>query len=374
MKVVHIISGLNDGGAEAVLYRLCSSDMSVQHHVVSLMDEGKYGALLQDAGVQVFCLNMPQGRVTASGLWKLWQLLRRIRPRVVQTWMYHADFIGGIVAKLAGIKAVFWGIHHSNLSSGTVKRSTILTAKICAKLSSIVPVHIISCSEQAALAHQQLGYCANKFSVIANGYDLQIFNPDKDTGLYLRHALGIKSGIALLGMVARFDQQKDHANLIAALSILKKQNINFYCLLVGSGMDATNNELVELLHQFDASDNVRLLGRRDDIPAVMNALDVHVLSSLGEAFPNVLAEAMACAIPCVTTNVGDSALIVGETGWIVPPSDSVKLANALNESIAALADPKSWAARKQQARERIIKNFSLAKMVDAYQTLWLGGQ
>lgn len=373
MNVFHIITGLGDGGAESVLYRLCLYDAFNRHAVVSLTDAGKYGPLLQKAGIDVHCLNMPQGRVTIRSLWHLWSLIRRLNPRVVQTWMYHADFIGGVVARLAGVKAVFWGIRHSNLSPGTVKRSTILTAKICAKLSSTVPAHIISCSEQAALAHQQLGYCANKFSVIANGYDLEIFNPDKNAGLCLRHALGVKSSIALLGMVARFDPQKDHTNLIAALSILKKQNINFYCLLVGSGMDATNSELVELLRQFDATDNVRLLGRRDDIPAVMNALDVHVLSSLGEAFPNVLAEAMACATPCVTTNVGDSALIVGETGWVVPPEDPAKLAIALSESIAALADAKAWAARKQQARERIINSFSLAKMLDAYQALWLDG-
>ena len=338
------------------------------------MGSGKYGPLLQQAGVEVYCLNMQQGRLTISGLWRLWSLVRTLHPLVVQTWMYHADLVGGIVAKLAGVKVVFWGIRHSNLTPTTVKRSTILIAKICAKLSKVVPTHIVSCSEQAALVHQQLGYCANKFSVIANGYDLNKFNPDIEARFVLRQALGIADNIALLGMVARFDPQKDHANLIAALSILKKQNANFCCVLVGTGMDSTNSELLELLRRFDVKDNVQLLGRRNDIPFIMSGLDIHVLSSLGEAFPNVLAEAMACGTPCVTTDVGDAALIVGETGWVVPAQNTQALVASLLESLIAVADKASWKIRKQQARNRIIDKFSLEKMVNEYQAVWLGNR
>jgi glycosyltransferase involved in cell wall biosynthesis len=371
MSVIHIITGLNDGGAEAVLYRLCINDTSQQHCVISMMDMGKYGPRLQQAGVEVHCLNMPQGRVTIHGLWRLWSLLRVLKPRVVQTWMYHADLIGGLVARLAGVKVVCWGIRHTNLTSRDVKRSTIMVAKICAKLSWIVPAHIVSCSQQAALVHQQLGYCVHKFSVIANGYDLLKFNPVANARVGLGQALGISDDIALLGMVARFDPQKDHSNLIAALCRVKKQNVNFCCVLVGTGMDTTNSELVELLRQFDVVDKVHLLGQRNDIPFIMSALDCHVLSSLGEAFPNVLAEAMACGTPCVTTDVGDAALIVGDTGWVVPAENAEALASALLESLATLEDTQSWSIRKQQARERIVDNFSLERMVKAYQTAWL---
>ncbi|MDA3876250.1 MAG: glycosyltransferase [Halothiobacillus sp.] len=369
-KVVHIITGLNDGGAEAVLYRLCINDNTQKHFVVSMMDAGKYGPLLQQAGLEVYCLNMSQGWVTLRGVWRLWSLLRALKPSIVQTWMYHADLIGGVVARLAGVKSVCWGIRHSNLSHGTVKRSTILVAKICAKLSGIIPVRILCCSEQAALMHQVLGYSAKKFAVIANGYDLQKFNPDMTARVVLRKTLGIDENTALLGMVARFDPQKDHANLICALKHVKKQKPKFCCVLVGTDMVSTNNKLIELLRKFNVLDNVRLLGRRNDIPFIMSGLDIHVLSSLGEAFPNVLAEAMACATPCVTTDVGDAALIVGETGWVVSPGNAEALAAALLESLPALADTPAWTIRKQQARQRIVDNFSLEKMVNAFHNVW----
>lgn len=374
MSIVHIITGLNDGGAEAVLYRLCVHDTEHKHCVISLMDLGKYGPLLQQAGFDVYCLNMARGRITTKGVWRLWSLLRKLQPHVVQTWMYHADLIGGVVAKLAGINIVCWNIRHSNLTPGTVKRSTIVIAKLCAKLSYIIPSYIVSCSEQSALAHQRLGYCRSKFSVIENGYDLKKYIPDSAAQVILAQKLGISDDIALLGMVARFDPQKDHTNLLSALRIIKEQNPNFVCVLVGEGLDSTNNMLLEILHRFDLVDNVRLLGRRDDIPFIMSALDIHILSSLGEAFPNVLAEAMACKTPCVTTNVGDAAVIVGETGWVVPAQNAEALALALLEAITALGDAASWSIKQKQARARIVQKFSLEKMVQKYQAVWLGAE
>ena len=106
MKILHIITGLNDGGAEAVLYRLCKFDSAHKHIVVSLMVEGKYGPLLKELGVKLYCLNMPAGRIRFSGMIKLFKLLRQHKPDVIQTWMYHADLIGGVVGRLAGIKNI----------------------------------------------------------------------------------------------------------------------------------------------------------------------------------------------------------------------------------------------------------------------------
>jgi glycosyltransferase involved in cell wall biosynthesis len=371
LNIFHIITGLSDGGAEAVLYRLCTHDKQNRHTVISLIDSGKYGALLETSGIALHCLGMPRGRMTLAGFWHLWRLLRSERPDVVQTWMYHADFIGGIAARLARIPVVCWGMHNSNLEPGKSKRSTILIVRVCAWLSHWIPQAIVSCSAKAASVHQTLGYVREKFTIIPNGYNIVEFATDSEARAQLRREWGVNEQTILLGMVARYGPQKDHANLVNALRLIKHKKESFQCVLVGTEMDANNHELCRLIENQGVRDNVLLLGQRHDIPRVMNALDIHVLSSgFGEAFPNVLAEAMACGTPCITTDVGDAAVIVGDTGWVVPPSNSELLANAISEAIAEMQDAGQWAVRRSMCRDRVVLNFSLERMVNNYHNVW----
>lgn len=372
-KILHIIVGLNNGGAEAVLYRLAAADTrrGNTHVVISMMDRGLYAERLERAGVEVHCLNMPRGKFGIAALPKLYRLLQSIRPDVVQTWMYHADLIGGVMARLAGISAVSWGIRHANLDPAQNGRSTVLVAKLCARLSGLIPGKIISCSEQAVKVHHAIGYEETKFVTIANGYELEIFKTDFAAAASVRRELDIADTQLVFGMVARFDHQKDHANLMSALGLLKKSGLKFVCILVGTGMDAGNLDLAALIKDADLLHNVRLLGPRNDIPAIMNALDIHVLSSLGEAFPNVLAEAMACGTPCVTTDVGDAALIVGPYGWVVPARSPQALADALRAaSKIKLDNPDEWEELKISCGKHIASHFEMSKMVDAYRRVW----
>lgn len=370
MIIFHIITCLNDGGAEAVLYRLVTADKNNTHIVVSLMDEGKYGALLEREGLQVYTLNMPSGRVTLSGLFQLYKIIRDIKPDVVQTWMYHADLIGGCVSRIAGIKNISWGLHNSNFDS-TSKFTTRFVALLCSIMSYFVPKYIISCSFNAARSNQRLGYNKKKFVVINNGYPIDRFTPIMQARSVISNYMPFADNIFLLGMVARYNPQKDHHNLILSFDRLKRRGVLFKCLLVGTGIDEQNNEINALIDENCLTQDVLLLGQRDDIPSIMNALDLHILSSAGEAFPNVIAEAMACGTPCVTTDVGDAALIVGEAGWVVPPRDPQKLADAIIEAIdEKTTKPEKWNQRKINCRKRIVDNFSLEKMVHSYNKVW----
>jgi glycosyltransferase involved in cell wall biosynthesis len=371
MLIAHVITSLGDGGAESVLFRLCTADTFNQHVVISLQGFGKYGEPLRKSGITVHCLKMPQGKITFWGIWQLAKLLRSYRPNVVQTWMYHSDLIGGVVAWLVGIHRICWGLRNANFESDKTKFSTIMVIKLNALLSHWVPNCIVSCSENGVETHKAIGYRADKFNIIPNGYDLHQFTPQSQGSNALKLALAIPDGVPLLGMVARFDLQKDHHNLIVALGLLKHSGRDYRCVLVGRGMDASNMELLSWIGEQGIQDCVLLLGQRTDIPAVMNILDVHVLSSAGEAFPNVLCEAMACGIPCVSTNVGDAALIVGETGWIVPAKSPFDLYRALVTALdLKQKDPADWAKRKSYARQRILENFSIEKMVNSYHLAW----
>jgi len=372
MKVAHIISGLGEGGAEATLYRLCLQDHANSHTVISMMDEGLYGERIRQAGARVVCLNMSPGRLSATGLYRLWRLLRRERHDVVQTWMYHADLIGGLVARLAGFKRIFWGIRHSTLEPGKNSRSSILVARLCARLSRLVPTAIICCAENAAVAHRQLGYCPDKLLVIPNGYDMERFPLEPARGQAWRQSLGIPPEVNLIGMIGRFNPQKDHHSFLRGLAGVARSRGDVLGVLVGNGLNESNATLMAWVRELGVEKKLLLLGQRNDIPDLLNALDLHVLSSsFGEGFPNVVAEAMACGTPCVATDVGDARLIIGEAGWVVPPRSSAALADAIAQALEeARRTPHIWHRRRLECRQRIASRYSLRRMAEAYNRAW----
>lgn len=374
MKVLHIITGLNDGGAEAVLYRLATSKNSTfKHSVISLMDGGKYGPLLEEVGVDVYCLNIQRSGLNVFFVFKIFSLIRKLNPDAVQTWMFHGDLFGGLFARLSGFKNIVWGVHHTNLVKGESKRSTIFVAKINALLSHFVPNKIIYCAEKSREVQESIGFCTKKGIVASNGYDVSQYVYNEQLGIDFREELSLSNRF-LIGHVGRYDPLKDYSNFLAGLGVLKKVRKDFKSILVGSFLDEKNHELNKLILTNDIKNNVLLCGRRSDIPLVMNGFDVFVLSSISEAFPNVLNEAMACGTPCITTDVGDAARIVGDTGWVVPARDPQALAKAISEAWYEKDNlPVKWLARKKACRERIVNNFSLEKMVSDYESVWMEG-
>lgn len=370
-KILHIITGLSDGGAEAVLYRLCNFDRDNEHVVISLMDKGKYGPLLEEIGVKVYCLNMPAGSIHLMALVKLYKLLRQLKPNVVQTWMYHADLIGGIISRLARVKNVVWGVHHTTLVRGESKLSTMIIAKLNALISSFIPRRIIYCAEKSRQVQQSIGFDSKIGHVVPNGYNIDQFMPNSYSGLTFRQEIAIANEQFLIGHVGRFHPFKDYSNLIQSIGLLSDSKDRVKVALVGNDLTDGNDVLKRLINENTCGECILLLGRRQDIPSVMNGFDLFILSSSSEAFPNVLNEAMACSTPCVTTDVGDAAVIVGETGWVVPPKDPQALAKAILDAMDEKQhNPQVWQARKQACRERIVDNFSIEKMVAGYHQVW----
>ncbi|NYT22700.1 glycosyltransferase [Alcaligenaceae bacterium] len=375
LHVVHIISGLGQGGAETVLHRLVAAPgQPAVHTVISLGGEDVFGPRLRAAGVQVHALRMKDSPLAApAALWRLRGLLKRLRPDVVQTWMYHADLLGGVVARLAGIRAIAWGIRNSGADLRHGSRSGRAVAWLCARLSRWIPGVIVACADDAARRHREWGYDADRMLVIPNGYDMAAWRPDDAARDDLRGEWGVEPDTVLIGSVARWNPLKDHANLLDAFARSLKLHPGLRCVLVGQGMDAGNTELASMLRQHGIQEQVMLLGRRDDVPRILNALDVYVLSSRAEGFPNVVAEAMATGLPCVVTDVGDAARIVGDCGWVVPPRDAQALAAAIGAAAGLLESGEGRGehmSRARRGRERVEQHYGLETMRRRYQTVW----
>ena len=371
-RIVHVIVGLMDGGAEGVLARLCIHSQRFEHIVISLTGMGKFGPILEGSGIPVYCLNLNKGLFGWCRLLKLGYILRVNQPTAVQTWMYHSDLIGGLIAWMVGIRNIYWGIRHSDLNEKTTKRSTMLVARVCAHLSKKVPKKILCCANKSLQSHARMGYDESKLVTIPNGYDLTKFFPDVSKRKILRDDLNIDESIFLIGNVGRFHPDKGHDVLVESLSILKASNVNWRCLLVGRDLDENNQWLSESLVSHGLEGLVYPMGSRDDIPNIMNALDLHVLASRSEGFPNVLAEAMACGTACASTNVGDAAEIILSADSLCRPNAPDELANIiLNLARENKLLPDKWDKRRRAGSVKIQEKFALERMVQAYEKVWL---
>ncbi len=371
MLILHVITGLEQGGAQECLMRLIRADSGNKHVVVSLLDEGVHGLNLRKHGIELYTLRLMRFGIPFWGTIQLFKIMLLVNPDIVQTWMCHADLIGGLAARLAGVPTVIWGIRNTLLGHSRTPVITSIVIRLCALLSRIIPTKITSCSAIALKQCSDLGYDEKRMLVIHNGVDLQRFRIDQVGRARVRTEWGVASGEILFGMVARNDPQKDHNNLLESLRILNSEvHPNWRCVLVGFGLDNEKTGLTNAIKIKGLEARIILAGPRDDIPDVMNAIDCHVLSSAyGEGFPNAVAEAMACETPCIATCVGESEMIIDKSGWVVPPSDSLALARALALVITEFGSP-GWLHRKVLSRERIESYFHLENMVKSFQGLW----
>ncbi|OHB73513.1 MAG: hypothetical protein A2W17_09145 [Planctomycetes bacterium RBG_16_41_13] len=371
IKIVFIITGLNQGGAEAMLYKLLSSIDKEKFApvVITLLDGGIYKSKIENLGVPVYSSCMKRGRFSIIGFCLLVKLLRNLKPDLLQGWMYHGNLIAQLSSVFLKKKiSVLWNIRgtHTNLSEE--KFTSAVTMWLGARLSSL-PVYIINNSQASALSHEQkLNYRTGKWIIIPNGFDTSLFVPSDENRLKFRSDLGLPKDAFLIGLVARYHPMKDHTNFLYAAVDILKTHPNIHFILVGTDVEPSNTELMEKINTFGLGKSFHVLGNRDDIPYLTSALDIASSSSYGEGFPNVVGEAMSCGVSCVVTKVGDADWIVGDTGIVVPPRDPVSLANGWRKLIELGQDKRL--ALGMMARQRIIKKFSLDDVVKKYEMLY----
>ncbi|WP_342131691.1 glycosyltransferase [Hydrogenophaga sp. OTU3427] len=370
-RIAFIITGLGTGGAEMMLLKVLTHlDRSrFEPHVIALAPLGDMAQRIAALNVPVQSINMRRSVLALWHIGRLIRMLKVLRPDVVHTWMYHADLVGGLAARMAGVRAVGWCIRNSDLGPQTTSRSTRMVVWLCARLSRWLPTRILCCSEAATTIHVQLGYAAHKMQVIPNGFDLTLFRPDVVARLELRNTLVIRTESPVIGLIGRYHPQKNHYGFIDAAAIVIASRPETQFVMAGTGVETTNTILLEKIKAAGLEHHMHMLGNWANVPALMNVLDVLVsASTYGEAFPNVLGEAMACGVPVVTTDVGDSAYIVGDTGLVVTDNTPAQLAAGIQRMLELA--PSARAALGARARDRVLTHFDIHGVTRQYEQFY----
>jgi glycosyltransferase involved in cell wall biosynthesis len=371
LKIVHVIVGLNVGGAESTLKRLLDShagQLDIEHHVISLTDLGVLGDGMIDQGIKVYCLDISSAAGVPKAVLKMRKLMKELGPDIVHTWMYHADLLGGIVAYSLGISNLVWCVRSTDIRKGGSK-ITLFIRKLCALLSGRLPKVIVCAANSSRNVHGEIGYKLKKMQVIPNGFDLhaltsssQVANRD------VRDELGISPSDELIISVGRFNPVKDHKNFIEAAGLLARERDNVKFILVGRDLNHSNLHLKAMIESAGSVSSFYLLDERDDIPSCLKASDIFCLHSLTEGFPNALGEAMALALPCVTTDAGDAGFLLNNPDWVVPVGSPKSLAITLNKMLSLpLSDRVSLG---EKSALRIYDRFTIDRMSKQYFDLY----
>lgn len=370
IKVMHIITTLGPAGAENMLCRIAAGmdETRFQSEVVSLTGVLDLAERMQSIGVRVRTLGMKKGVPNPLALARLARWIRESKPDVVHTWMYHANLIGALAARMAANVPVVWGIHHNAFDPRVDKRRTRLVNRACAFLSGSFAARIVFCSEASLRTHKMLKYASEKLEVIPNGFDVEQVKPDPAARASLREELGLTADALLIGIAARFHPHKDHRNFIQAAARLHNQMPGIHFLLCGMDVTWQNAQLAAWIDSAGIRDCCHLLGLRQDMSRLFSGMDIATTASRSEAFPIVIGEAMACGTPCVVTDVGDSALIVANTGTVVAAEDPHALAEAWRKLIEA--GPEVRRCLGTAARCRVQQHFALPAIVERYQNIY----
>ncbi len=370
VRVVHIIIGLNRGGAERMLERgvrySTTHRSRINHTVVSMTDLGSIGASLRESGIEVVELGMRSAASAFSGGYALFKLLVKARPHVVQTWMVHADVMGGVIARLAGVKVVVWGVRTTDFSLERWRTRALF--KLQALLSYIIPDQVVCVAQASATAAVDAGFSKKSLSVLPNGFAVEQLLAFQGQGASMRSSLGISKDELLVGCVGRFHQAKDPLNFVKAARLLLNEFPRVRFLMCGRGMTWANPELANALGNLRERKHFILMEETEFPATVIDALDIFVLPSRSEGFPNVLGEAMAMGLPSVATDVGDARYILGNNEYVVEPRDHNKLAAAIRRLILMPLDDRRAIGLENQAR--LNQFFSLHVWADRQERLY----
>jgi len=368
MRVTHLITTLAIGGAEQMLVKLLRAmgRSEFAPTVVTLVNDGALIEVIRDMGIEVRSLDLRRGEVSPRALRRLITILRASRPDVLQSWMYHANVAASMARPwLPRRTGIVWNIRQSLYD---ISKERLLTQAVIRSGRVLAPHAdaLVNNSRVSREQHATIGYVNTRSLVIPNGFEIDSFRPDAAARDAFRAELGVGHDAVVVGIVARVHPSKDHALFFRAAEIAAARDRRLVFVCAGRGTD-THSRCREALRG-PLRGRVRLLGERVDVPRVMAGLDILVSSSNTEGCPNAVGEGMACGLPVIGTDIGDTRDVIGDAGRIVPRGDAARLAAEI-DAIAAIGRP-GRAAIGEAARERIRTTYSIESVAARYRELY----
>jgi glycosyltransferase involved in cell wall biosynthesis len=359
IRVVFLIRSLGRGGSERQLATLARALNRERFEVtvITFYPGGDFEKELADGGVRVVSLRK-RGRWDILGfLWRLRRALGQIRPHVIHSYLVEPNLLAVLFKPLSRPAKVVWGIRASKMDLSRYDWFARVNFRLQTFASRFADKVIFN-SNAGRDYHVARGFPARRCAVIHGGVDAERFKPDRESGRRIREAWAVDDDALLIGLVGRLDPMKDHRTFLKAAELLSRRDFKLRFACVGGGPEGYAARLRRIAEDYKLADVFIWAGERRDMPAVYNALDIACSSSSGEGMPNAIAEAMACGVPCVVTDVGDSALLVGEAGIVVSPGDPPALSEGLARCLNMLK-----AGEARSPRPRVAEHFSVSKLV-----------
>ena len=380
MKIIHIINSLKKGGAEGNLYRLCKFQKKKYKNkidiiIITLINNGFYEDKLKKKGIKIFSLNLDRKKRYFDYVKKILKLRKFITkqyPDIIQSWMYHSNFITLFIPKIFYDK-LFWNIRHSELNAQISKKTTIFISIICGLLSKFFPKKIIYCSEKSINFHENKHFYSKcKSSLIYNGYSDKSYYPLKSLRSDFRIKNKIKKSDLIIGYAGRYVKQKNIFSMLFAFSKISKNYKNVYFFMVGRDINLKNKELITYVNKLKVNNKVYFLNEQKNLLKFYNGIDFLLLTSHSESFPNVIAESMLCSTPVLSSNAGCAKKIINNYGFVMNNNDYKSILKSLNKTINIYRSRRNkWTLLKRNSRLQIQKNFSIHDMANTYMKNWV---
>ena len=362
LDILFICNSLDLGGAEKIMFEIIKNIGNYEKEIICLSGRGFYSKLLENQGVKITYFNLKKNLFDCVKIFKIYKFILNKKPKIINSFLYHADVIGSILGKLAFTKTILWNVHHDFIKTDNTWLRNI-QVKFLSIISNFIPDKIIYCSSESLKNHVSIGYCKSKSLLINNGVCTKKFSPSDTSYFKIRKLLGLKKDEFLIGHIARFHPVKGHQILLKSLSLLKKENKNFKCLMIGTNVNKKNKTLNNQIKKNKLANNIILYGETKFPQKLINAFDINIISSVSESSSLVLMEAMASGVPSLATNVGPISKTMGQSGWAVKNKSSKELAEKL---LFIINNKKILKEKSLLARERITRNYSQDKMLNKY--------